>query len=164
MEPFAEKVIKLVLVGILILAGLLYWLLPKTRFARNLRMSEALFTVTAAIGIICGVVGLVVTLTWPGSVVDLHLWELIIMPFALVYLYWSLIMKVRKTSEIVDEKQDLDMTRAGGVTISFLIPAMAVLFIMYQNGVLEGLIWFPYFLFVNILVFSAATLYNFRRN
>lgn len=56
------------------------------------------------------------------------------------------------------------MTRAGGATSAFLIPAMAVLFIMYQNGILEGLIWFPYFLFVNILVFSAATLYNFRRN
>ena len=163
-DAMEEKVVKLVLVLVLFIAVLLYWLLPRTRLARHFGMNETLFTVTAIIGLICGVIGLVATFVWPQLIVEWHLWELIVLPCVLIYTYWEVIQKVERTAEIVDEKQMFDMTRAGALTFSFLIPALALLFIMYQNGVVGGLVWFPYSLFVSILVYSAGTLFYFKRN
>lgn len=163
MEETIEKVVKLILVLILVLAGLLYWLLPKTRLAKYLKMNEALFVITNIIGMIFGVLGLGVTFVWPRFIVELHLWELIVTPFVLVYVYWALIMRIRKTSEIVDEKQDYNMTKAGAVTMAFSIPAMAFMFILYYNEIFDGPIWFPYYFFVTILIFSCSTLFYFKK-
>jgi len=163
METTIEKIIKLLLVFTVVAAGFLYWLLPKTKLARHFKMNETLFIVTNIIGMICGIVGLVVTFLFPQFIIELHLWELIVTPFALIYIYWRLIMRIRKNTEIVDEKQDYNMTRAGAITMAFSIPAMVIMFILYYNRIFNGPIWFPYYFFVTLLVFSASTLFLFRK-
>ena len=45
---------------ILVLSFIAYWLLPKTRFAKRLKMNEKLFYAINVIGILCGVAGLAV--------------------------------------------------------------------------------------------------------
>ena len=163
METQIEKIIKLALVLILIIAGFLYWLLPKTKLAKHLIISEKLFIFTNIIGVICGIVGLVVTFVLPQFIVELHLWELIVTPFVLAYIYWLMIIRIRKTSEIVDEKQDYNMTKAGALTMAFSIPAMVIMFMLYYNKILDGPIWFPYYFFVTLMFFSGTTLFLFKK-
>lgn len=163
MENELEKIIKIAILFILVLAFVLYWLLPKTRFAKRLKMNETLFIITNVIGIACGVIGLVVTFVYPYEIVEFHLWELIILPFALVYGYWLLIIRIRKSSEIVDEKQDYNMTKAAAMTMAFSIPAMVVMFMLYYNDIFAGPTWFPYYLFVTVLFFCGITLYLFKK-
>lgn len=163
MESQAEKIIKLTLVLILVIAGLLYWLLPKTKLAKHLIMSEKRFIVTNVIGVTCGIIGLVVTFVLPQFILELHLWELIVMPFALAYIYWLMIIRIRKNTEIVDEKQDYNMTKAGAITMAFSIPAMVIMFMLYYNKIFDGPICFPYYFFVTLLFFSGTTLFLFKK-
>ena len=163
MEGLTEKIIKLILVLVLVIAGLAFWLLPKTRLAKRFRVNETLFIVTNIIGMICGAIGLVVTFVWPQFIVELHLWELILIPFVLVYVYWDIIRRAQKTSNLLDEKQVFDMTHAGAATWSLSIPAMVFLFILYEKKVVSGIVWFPFYLFTSLLIFSTITLFSFRK-
>ena len=163
MEGMTEKIIKLILVLILVMAGLFFWFLPKTRLAKRFKANETLFIVTNIIGMICGVIGLVVTFVWPRFIVELHLWELILIPFVLVYVYWGIIMRVQKSSSLLDEKQVFDMTNAGAATWVLSIPAMAILFILYERSIISGIVWFPCYLFSMLLFFSTITLFTFKR-
>jgi len=163
MESHIEKIIKLALVIIIALAILLYWLLPKTRLAKYFKMNERLFVITNIIGVTCGIIGLVVTFLFPKFIVEWHLWEVIIAPFALMEIYWLLIIKIKKTAEVIDEKQDYNMTKAGAITMAASIPAMVIMFMLYYNKVFDGPIWFPYYFFVILLFFSGTTLFLFRK-
>jgi len=158
-----EIIIKLGLVLTLLIAALFYWLLPKTKFAGQLEMSESLFVVTTVVGMICGGLGLFVTIAWPQFITELHLWEIILMPLVLINVYWAMIMKIKKTSAILDEKQILNMTNAAAVTFVFSIPLMVVLFSLYEQKVLDGIIFFPYYFFMTILLYSSSTLFYFKR-
>lgn len=163
METQLEKIIKLILVAILVLAGVLFFLLPKSRLAKKLNMNEKLFIITQIIGVICGMVGLAVTLIFPQFIVEMHLWELIVMPFVLINIYWLMIVRIRKTSKFLDEKQDYNMTKAGAITMAFSIPAMAIMFELYYNKIFAGPIWFPYYFFVTLFLFSGITLFLFKK-
>jgi hypothetical protein len=164
MEGIAEKIIKLGLFFIVALACFLYWLLPRTRFSRHFKMNEKVFVVTFLISILCSIFGLAVTFLWPQAIFELHLWELLALPIFLVYVYWFIVLKATKSAELVDEKQGLDMAKGAALSLAFTIPCMALLLNLYQRGVLEDLVWFPYYLFVTLLLFSAGTLYNFKKS
>jgi hypothetical protein len=154
---------KVVLGALLLLAALAVWLLPKTRLAPERRIGERLFMVTYVVGAICGAAGLVVLFVWPGRVREWHLWELAVMPLVLVYAYWIAVMRKARTSEVVDEKQNFDMTNAGGLAWGLSIPAMGAAFVLYEEGLFDPSLWFPYYLFVTLLLYSVATLYFFKR-
>jgi hypothetical protein len=162
-DVLAEKIIKLALAILVIAAALAFWLLPKTKIARKFKMSEALFMLTNIIGMICGAAGLLVTFAWSGLIVEYHLWEIILMPFVLIYVYWGIIMRTGKSLAILDEKQSLNMASAAAMTWSISIPAMAFLFILYYQNILQGMLWFPYYFFVTLLIFSASTLFYFKK-
>lgn len=164
MEGIAEKIIKLGLFALVVLACFLYWLLPRTRLSNRFKMNEKIFNVTFFISIICSIFGLVATFLWPQAIFDLHLWELVALPIFLIYLYWLIVLKVRKSAELVDEKQEFDMAKGAALSMTFTIPCMALLLNFYQRGVLESLVWFPYYLFVTLLLFSAGTLYSYKKN
>ncbi len=52
------------------------------------------------------------------------------------------------------------MSQAAGFTVGFSIIAVGFLFILFQNGVFTGLIWFPFYLFVTILLFPGSVLFK----
>ena len=164
MEPNTEKVIKIILLLIIILAILSYWLIPKLKLRSGFRMNENVFMITQSIGVICGLAGLLITFIYPKNVIELHLWELLIMPYFIIQVYWLIVMKIRKSGEILDEKQEYDMGKAGGITFGISLPAMVIIFILYQNEIVQGLIWFPYYLFITLLAFSCATIFYFKKN
>ena len=158
-----EIIIKLILVIVLVIAGFLYWFLPKTRLAIHFKMNESLFMLTGVVGIFCGLAGLTVSIMQPVFIIELHLWELIAVPFALVYFYWQMIEKINKGRNQWDEKQILNMTSAAAFAWSVSIPIMVFVFILYQSAVINGLIWFPIFFFQALLFYSAATLYYYKK-
>ena len=163
MESIIEQIVKVLLVAVLAVAAILYWLLPKSRLAGKFRMNETLYVVTNVVGIVCGIIGLTATIVWPRYVIELHLWEFIMLLFVLVHVYWAIISRVRQKSPLLDEKQSFDMAQAAAITWAGSIPAMAVLFVLYDKGVLHGLMWFPFYLFATLLAYSISTLYLFRR-
>lgn len=163
MQTGIEIAIKLVLVGVLIAAALAVWLLPKTRHMTSRAVTGSLFTATAAVGIVSSVAGLLVLFLRPKQVFEWHLWELAALPLVLLYAYWLVIMRRAGTLQVLDEKQDADMTRAAAVTWAVSIPATSLAFVLPDTSLLDGGLWFPCYLFVTLLVFSATTLFYFRR-
>ena len=143
MEHQIEQLIKFSLFFIVVIALLLFWLIPKTNFARRFKMSTKIFILTQIVGVLCGMTGLIVTFVWPHLIVEMHLWELIVLPFALMYAFWGLIIRIRKNAEIIDEKQDFDMSIAGALTMALTIPAMVVMFILDSHNMVQELLWFP---------------------
>lgn len=163
MQSGIESLIKLVLVTLLVLAGLAVWLVPKTRLVKHRRISETLFASTCVVGILCGTAGLVVTFAWPRRVLEWHLWEAVAMPLVLVYAYWFVVWRRARTPDLLDEKQELDMAYAGALTYAISIPAMNVASVLHEKGLLDAVLYYPYFLFLTLLVYSATTLYCFKR-
>ena len=84
------------------------------------------------------------------------------MPWVLANFYVGIIQRTRKTADVYDEKQNLNMGAAGGITMGFTTPVMVVLFILYENNFLQGSIWFPYYFFTTIFVVSVMTLHLFK--
>lgn len=164
MQSGIESLIKLVLVGLLVLAGLAVWLLPRTRLVREPRISERLFVATCVIGILCAAAGLVVTFGWPRRVLEWHLWEVAVMPLVLLYAYWIVVMRRARSLDVLDEKQNLDTANASALTWAISVPAMMVAFVLHDHGLFDPALWFPYYLFVTLLVYSASTLYYFKRS
>ena len=116
MQTGIETLIKLVLVTLLVAAGLAVWLVPGTRWLTGRRISGKLFLLTSVVGVLSGAGGLVVLFAWPARVLESHLWELIVMPLVLVYAYWFIVWRRARTTDILDEKQNLDMVYAGTLT------------------------------------------------
>ena len=159
----AEKIIKLGLLFIVVLACFMYWLLPRTKLSRHFKMNETVFNATFIISILCSIFGLVATSLWPHAIFELHLWELVALPIFLVYVYWFIVLKITKDTGLMDEKQEFDMAKGAALSMAFTIPCMALLLNLYQRGALEGFVWFPYYLFITLLLFSVGTLYNYRK-
>jgi hypothetical protein len=163
MQSGIESVVKLVLVASLVLAGLAVWIVPKMGWLRHRQVGERLFIATQVVGMLCGVVGLVVIFAWPQQALESHLWELMVLPYALVYFYWIIIMRRARRLDVVDEKQGLNMATAGGVTVGLGIFAMFVAFVLHDRGIFDARLFYPYFLLVTILILSATTLLFFKR-
>lgn len=156
--------IKIFLILVLFFLAVCYWILPKTKFARRLKMNEALFYTINIIGIISGVVGLLVSFGWPELILKNHYFELILLPPVFLYVYSSTIMKIHKAEEIYDEKQSFDMTRAAAVSLFFSWLAMFLLYAMYKENILKGLVWYPIYIFFTLTVFSVSTIMNYKRD
>jgi len=163
MQSGIETAIKLALVTLLILAGLAIWLVPKTRLVTSRAVGDRLFVATCVVGIVCGAAGLLILTAWPQRVLEWHLWEVAAMPLVLLYAYWMVVMRRARSSNVLDEKQNADMTTAGAVTWAISIPAMSLAFVLPDARLLAGGLWFPCYLFVTLAVFSAVTLYYSKR-
>lgn len=163
--PSALNIVsKLVLMFLLVVAGLAVWLLPKTKLlSERPHIGEKAFVLTYRLGALCGAAGLAALFIWPERVREWHLWELSIMPLVLAYSYWLVVMRKAKSSQVMDEKQDADLTKAGGLAWGLSIPAMLVAFQLSEAGLFNPAIWFPYYILVTLFIHSLGTLYYFRR-
>jgi len=66
----------------------------------------------------------------------------------------------------LDEKQRGDINRAGVTAWLVSLPLMLILFVLNTTDIagLASKIWFPYYLFVTLFVFSVSSLWYFRRS
>jgi hypothetical protein len=162
MESMMET--KWVLLTVLVLAGLALWVVPRTRFARRLRMTVGLFYAINILGILVGIAGLALTLGRPDLVLEEHYYEVLLLPVFLSYMYFALLQIVQKSKEILDEKQALNMTQAAAATLPFAVFWVFLLYALYKETVLTGLIFFPLFVFFVLLAYSAHVLIFYRKN
>src|SRR3972149_6187723 len=85
-----------------------------------------------------------------------------VIPYILIVFYWLIIKLNERISEWYDEKQYQDITRASLVTLITSMLVMAIIFVtQYFVSPLNFLnkIWFPFYIFLVLLLFSASTLY-----
>lgn len=161
-----EKTIKIIILTVLALAFFLHWLLPKTRWARFLKMNETIFIITNSIGSISALLGLIATFVWPDLIVEAHLMWLLILPIALVHFYHLAIIRAARTADILDEKQNFDLTSGAATTLYVFLLLLMVLFNLEYNRIyiLHGIQYFPFYIFVLLLTFHTSTVIFFRRN
>ena len=136
---------------------------------------DSIFINAQYIGILSGISGLILITIFSFlylTVCPLPSWAvdagiivislIAVIPYILIVLYW-LIIKLREgISEWYDEKQYQDITRASLVTLIASIIVMAAIFVVQYfvsafNIMSE--IWFPFYIFLVLLLFSASTLY-----
>lgn len=163
-----EKIFKVSAFFMVMLALVMYLVLPNTRIAEHFKMNESLFVVSHILGIICGGIGLTATFLWQQMVVKTHLFEFLIILFGLIFVYWAMILKARKTvkiSDMLDEKQIDNIIRAGAVTLYVVAGIMIIMFFLSSNKAftLEGKIWFLFYFFTTLLIYSASTLFYFKK-
>jgi hypothetical protein len=163
MNSAIDTLSKLVLLTMLALGGLAVWLLPKTRLVSGRQIGERLFLITFVVGAFCGAAGLAVLFALPDRVLDWHLWELSVLPLVLLYAYWFAVMRRARSLQVLDEKQDANMARAGALAWGLSVPAMLVVFLLRQAGRFDPALWFPYYILVTLLLHSLGTLYYFKR-
>ena len=156
--------IKLFLVIILTMAVLVYFILPRTKFSVKLKMNTKLFYLTNIIGIVFSLIGLIVSFGWQQLILEEHLFELILLPIVFIYLYTAMIFKVQGTDKVYDEKQNQNLLQAAAITLPISIGTVFFLYLMYDEGILSGLVFFPIILYFSFTVYSASALYYFRNN
>lgn len=155
--------IKIIIIFILLIVFLMYFILSRTRLAKNFMMSETIFYFMNIIGIVFGTLGLIVTFGWPQLIFEKHYFELILLPIFLVYIYTAIIMKARRESDIYDEKQIQNMTQAAAVSWVISIIAVFFLYLMYKEAILTGLVFFPIYFYFSIVIYSASLLFFFKK-
>lgn len=134
---------------------------------------EIIFIVAQYIGILCSIIGLGFLSFVFLMQIPLHVLKYIlpiycpffIIPYGLICLYWIIIKRKERLPEVYDEKQWRDVSKAGLTTLLVSIPCMALLYVLNfqsMNGTI-GMIWFPFYMFLILLLFSGSTLYFSNR-
>ena len=135
---------------------------------------EAIFINAQYIGILCGIFGIGV-FSWMSA--SMPLWALkkgifimsmiIILPYLLAAVYWLIMKITEKTWQWYDEKQFQDISRASLMTMAIsLIIMFAIFLIQYFNDAFDfvAITWFPFYVFLVLLLFSSITLYFNKRS
>ena len=125
------------------------------------------------VGIVCALIGLFITYWeyWLNTSPHHRKWAIfpqvivILTPYLLVLFSWLFQVKRETKAGVYDEKQRHDMTKAGITTWLISLPAMTFLFFWnYQNISGPGsILWFPAYIFITVLTFSASSLIYFKR-
>ena len=127
-----------------------------------------IFLVVQYVGLVCGALGLVMSLLglflsrgWSLYVHTILASLTLLFPYGLAALYW-LITKIKEGhQEWWDEKQNRDLGRAALLTLVVNTIMMVVVFIININS-LDGVIrmqWLPIYLFTTVFTFSLGNLY-----
>ena len=134
---------------------------------------EIIFLIAQWVGIICGTVGLVFIIMSIKMIIPIYILHylipfycpFIIFPYGLVAFYWLLIKVKEKPSQWYDEKQWQDITRSALITMVLSIPIMALLYLVGYGIPYNPItmLWFPFYLFLVLFIFSLSTLY-FSKN
>ncbi len=163
-----ERIIKFVVLGLVAGGTLLFFIIPKTGLASKITLSVRAFIATSVVGLICGLAGIAATLIWPEKMIEFHIFELIIIPFGLMYSYWGLVMRINKMEsleEVLDERQIDNLKQAAATTLG-IVTTFFLLFYFAVSGektVPRADIWFLIYFFLCMLIFSGTTIYYFLR-
>lgn len=157
-----EKIIKLFLFTIIILAILSIWILPKTRLVTRLQNPKRFYILTHWIGLVCALAGFFILLKLPDMVTAYHLWELLTLPYALFNFFWLAILKSKREMTFID-KQDIDISHAGTYSLVVVLLTSGIVYIpMMQRNLLPLALLFPYLLFTAVLVYSVVSLFSLK--
>ena len=130
---------------------------------------EAIFINAQYVGIFTAVLGLAILASlsifsplWAIKKGIVTVCAVLVIPYAAILLYW-LVIKIReRVTEWYDEKQFQDVTKAGLVSFLSSIAILAIFFVIQntlRKFLLLGVIWFPLYFFIALLIFSGTILY-----
>jgi hypothetical protein len=135
-----------------------------------------IFEVSQYAGIVCGLTGLVFTLYAYIVLRDFSLerwlqWLLvfysaaIILPYIAIIVYWIVRLIRKKDRTSYDEMQKNYIASSGMTAWLFSLPLMTVIFLLtsFREGLVVTMLWFPFYLFATLLVFSVSLLLRFRK-
>ncbi|MFO7980863.1 MAG: hypothetical protein R6V00_08535 [Candidatus Aminicenantes bacterium] len=167
-ESVYEKIFKISAFFMIALILIMYWVLPNTKIAKHFKMNESLFIASHILGMVCGVIGLTVTFLWKQMVIKIHLFEFMVILFGIIFVYWAMILKARKSvkiSDILDEKQMDNIRGSAAVTLSVVTGIMLMMYFFSYHGVfvIEGKVWFLFYFFMTLFIYSVSTLYYFKK-
>ncbi len=128
---------------------------------------ENLFYTGQIIGIICGILGLLINISFIGKefrenniVKFVPVYLYILAPYIITMSIWALLNIKKSFLNWFDEKQWHNMNKAGLVTLILSIPGLfVILFIKYP---LHSF-WFPHYLFTILILFSLSTVVLFKK-
>ena len=140
---------------------------------------DSIFINAQYIGILSGASGLVLVSVFTlvcETLYPLPLWAtkagiivtslISIIPYILIVFYWLIIKFREKTGEWYDEKQYQDIAKASLLTLIVSVIIMTVIFFIQYFVSAFGFItytWFPFYIFLVLLLFSSSTLYFSKR-
>jgi hypothetical protein len=141
----------------------------KIRADESVIKDEVVFTLVHCVGVFCGAAGLVFAnvafvtrmmhpllyFTFPIFFV------LTLIPYVFLVVYWLVLKLKEKPEDWYDEKQFQDISKAGLLSTFITIPFLAMIYIFNYNapkGPIE-ILWFPFYLYFVMLVFSLTSLY-----
>jgi cytochrome bd-type quinol oxidase subunit 1 len=135
------------------------------------------------LGIVCGVLGILIVFIFLGQLNARHflvrfllaLYVFVIAPYIVALAGWYIAYLRDKRLGIKDEKQIADLNKSGmlSLQISILIIIAMTFYgflkpdpksLWYNFSGLVPVLWLPFILYVTMIVFSGASLYNFKRN
>ena len=93
---------------------------------------------------------------------SLHLWEMLLIPVFLAYVYWLAAARARG-GDPIDEKQEADMGRAGGWAFGATTIGMLVFWKLLEGNLIPASSVFPLYFFLGQCAFSLGALYYARR-
>lgn len=130
---------------------------------------EIIFCTAQYVGILCGIIGLAVTLfLWliqaPIGILKnilIPYCVFIMIPYCLFVSYWLIIKRKERLKEWYDEKQFRDISKSSLMTLVFSLPCLAIMFLInfLNMSAPANLLWFPFYMFLILLIFSGGTLY-----
>ena len=90
----------------------------------------------------------------------------VFIPYFLVVAGWIVRSISKRQQEWYDEKQKMDVYKSSAFTLLLSMPLMLALFAFnYQNiNGIVSVLWLPFYLFMTLVLFSSATLYNYKSN
>ena len=139
----------------------------------NVIKDEAVFIDVQYIGIMTSVSGIAIltalslfTPLWAIKKGIIMLCIVLVLPYAAVVVYW-LILKIReRITEWYDEKQFQDVTKAAFISFLSSVIILAAIFVIQNlcdGFAIISVVWFPYYFFMVLLLFSSIVLYLNKR-
>jgi hypothetical protein len=139
---------------------------------------ETTYEITQYVGIICSIIGIAFVL-YIYSVFsnnNLIISEftklltftaciIILLPYIIMIFYWIYKLSKENEGSLLDEKQKHDLTWSGLLAFLFSIIFILVFFMINhgRTGQISALVYFPFYLFATLLVFSISVLYYFKK-
>ncbi|MFN2202175.1 MAG: hypothetical protein ACK2UO_13265 [Caldilineaceae bacterium] len=132
---------------------------------------STIFLLAQVVGVLCGGVGLALTVTnfrfprplWMVQAQMVPIMVVILAPYALMAALWMLV-KLREGGEWFDEKQRQDVGASAFLTMVIGMVGMAILYFLNQDD-LQGMVsvlWFSFYAFLILLSFSSVNLVRSR--
>lgn len=139
-------------------------------------VDEIIYEVTQYVGIVCGLIGVIFT-TYvyvalkDFTMIDWLVWLLmfyclvIILPYFTVIIYWIIRLAGRSEMTVFDEKIRQDIAQSGLTAWLVSIPVMVLIFVsgFGKTPSATMLMWFPFYLFSTLLVFSVSLLEKYKK-
>ena len=159
---------------VLAVVGLLYattFTLGTSNAGMEVSRDSTIFLLAQVVGVLCGGVGLALTVTnfrfprplWMVQAQMVPIMVVILAPYALMAALWMLV-KLREGGEWFDEKQRQDVGASAFLTMVIGVVGMAILYFLNQDD-LQGMVsvlWFSFYAFLILLSFSSVNLVRSR--